>query len=235
MARGPGSAAGIAACWASPILLASILHAPCGHSALCRLWWETPGCTPAAPRPLGNCSGLSTSLVCISVLIPSRFQLPKKPRRALHSRRFPRVSGGAKPTVPLCPQRSALAAVQESGAVPSWQRSLQRQPGSGRPPTLRSPAPSTASFPVSVSPSSPAGQPSLAAWLSPPPPAALRWPWASFATGLARVRGPCHPCATGVTSFVTLRGFWGFPGLAWEIVSWTAEASGMLSERAGWL
>lgn len=199
-----------------------------------------PSCLPAAPRPLGNYSGLGTSLVSISVLIPSHVlqrALPKKCLRALHSHRFPRVLGGAKPTVPLCPQRSALAAVQESGASPSCQRFLQQQqPGSGRPPMLRSPAPSKASFPVAVSPSSPAGQPSLAAWLSPPPPAALRWPWSSFATGLARVRGPCHPCATGVTSFVTLRGFGGlFAGLAWEIVSWTVEAPGMLSERAGWL
>lgn len=33
-----------------------------------------------------------------------------------------------------------------------------------------------------------------------------------------------HSSPTGVTSFVTLRGFWGFTGLVWEVVPWTVEA-----------
>lgn len=100
-----------------------------------------PSCIPAAPRPLGNYSGLGTGLVCISVLIPSHFPqraLPKKCLRALRSHRFPRVSGGAKPTVPLCPaalgfgcragERRGAQLSAVSAAAAAWQRTFPDAP-----------------------------------------------------------------------------------------------------------
>lgn len=225
--------AGVAAHRASPTLLASVLRAPRGRSALCWPRWDPPA-------------------------VPQHPQIPGKLLRAQHQ---PRLHLCAHPQ--LCQQRvhSAAELAWEGPMLPLLQVSPKTSLGSSFPlfptrfgwsearrpplpaalnfgchageqrvtqmsplpavaawrwpsPVLYSPAPSEVSFPVSRSPPSLAG---------PAQPGSLAVTSSSRCSTAAVIRlhrrtrsGPAFlavPAPLGSPSFVTLRGFWGFSGL----------------------